>query len=114
LHSLGTGSKLQITVSHDKSKEEIIRAVDRSFDDLFNGIPAIPIKVIPEQRSWQGSTLAFSLTAKKGLLRSRVRGNVVVTDKDLTIDADLGMFERLIPEAKAREAISSRIRGLLA
>jgi hypothetical protein len=48
-----------------------------------------------------------------GLLRSRIRGTVEVSDEDPMIDVDLGPFLRLIPESKAREAISSRIRGLL-
>jgi hypothetical protein len=104
---------LRITVSHNRSKEEIVRAVDRSFDDLFKNIGTIPVKLVDEERSWQGSTLSFSLTAKMGLLRSRIRGTVEVSDDDVMIDVDLGLFERLIPESKAREAISSRIRGLL-
>jgi Putative polyhydroxyalkanoic acid system protein (PHA_gran_rgn) len=104
---------LRITVSHNKSKEEIIRSLDRVFDDLFRGIPSLPIQVVHEQRSWQGSTLTFSLSAKMGILRNRIAGTVEVTEKDVTIDVDLGLFERLIPETKAREVISSRIRGLL-
>jgi hypothetical protein len=36
-----------------------------------------------------------------------------VGDDDVMIDVDIGLFESLILESKAREAISSRIRGLL-
>lgn len=104
---------MRITVAHNKSKEEIIRAIDRSFDDLFRGIGAIPIQFIPKEKSWQGSTLTFSLGAKMGPLSAPIKGTIEVTDRDLTIDVDLGIFERLIPATKAREAISSRIRGLL-
>jgi hypothetical protein len=104
---------MRITVAHTKSKEEVMRAVDRSFDDFFQGIAAVPVKLVDEQRSWQGSALRFSVTAKMGLLRNRIKGTIDVTDKDLTIDVDLGLFERLISETKAREAIVSRARGLL-
>jgi hypothetical protein len=104
---------MRITVAHTKSKEEVMRAVDRSFDDFFQGIAAVPVKLVDEQRSWQGSALTFSVTAKMGLLRNRIKGTIDVTDKDLTIDVDLGLFERLISETKAREAIVSRARGLL-
>jgi hypothetical protein len=104
---------VRITVSHNKSKQEVMRSVDRSFDDLFLGVAVVPIQFVEERRSWQGSTLTFSLSAKMGLLSTPIKGTIEVTDKDLTIDADLGLLERLIPAAKAREALSSRIRGLL-
>lgn len=104
---------MRITVSHNRSKEEVMQSVDRSFNELFQGIVILPLKFVEEQRSWQGSTLTFSLTAKMGLVSTPIKGTVEVTDRDLTINVDLGLFERLIPAKTAREAISSRIRGLL-
>jgi hypothetical protein len=104
---------VRITISHTKSKEEIMRSVDRSLDDMFRGIGMIPIQFVDERRSWQGSTLTFSLSAKMGLLITPIKGIIEVTDRDLTIDVDLGLIGRLIPATKAHESISSRIRGLL-
>jgi hypothetical protein len=104
---------MRITVSHNKSKEEVMRAVDRSFDDLFRGVGAIPLKIVNEQRSWQGSTLNFSFNAKMGLLSSPIKGFVEVTDKDVTVDADLGLLEKLLPGKTASSAIETRIRGFL-
>ncbi len=89
-----------------------MRSVDRSLDDLFQGIGMIPIQFVAERRSWQGSTLTFSLSAKAGLLSTPITGSIEVTERDLIIDVDLGLIGRLIPATKAREAISSRIRGL--
>ena len=90
-----------------------MESVDRSFNELFLGAGLPRIKLTGERRSWQGSTLAFSLTAKMGWISAPIRGTVKVTDRDLTIDADFGVWERLIPAAKVREVVSSRIRGLL-
>ncbi len=90
-----------------------MRSVDRSFDDLFRGIGAIPLQLVEEKRSWEGSVLTFSITAKVGFVSTPIKGTIEVTDKDLTIDADLGLLERLIPMAKARESLDSHIRGLL-
>ncbi len=104
---------MRITVSHTRPKQEVILSVDRSFDDLFRGIGMIPIQFVEERRSWQGSTLTFSLSAKMGFVSTPIKGTIEVTDKDLTIDADLGLLERLIPATKAKEAITSRVRGLL-
>jgi hypothetical protein len=90
-----------------------MRAVDRSFDDLFGGISMLPLQIANEQRSWEGSTLTFSFTAKVGLLSSGIKGTVEVTDRDVTIDADLGLLEKLLPAKGARAALEGRIRGLL-
>lgn len=90
-----------------------MRSVDRSFDELFRGIGTVPIRFVDERRNWQGSTLTFSVSAKMGFISSPIKGTVEVTDRDVTVDADLGLLERLISASKAQNAISSRIRGLL-
>jgi hypothetical protein len=51
--------------------------------------------------------------AKMGLLSTPIVGTVAVTDRDITVDADLGLLSRFIPEKMARDAIGSRIKGLL-
>jgi hypothetical protein len=105
---------MRITVSHNKSKDAVIRSVDRSFDDLFRGVSTVPIQFVEERRSWQGSTLNFLVSAKMGFVSTPIKGTIEVTDTDVTIDADLGLLERLIPATKAKAAITNRIRGLLA
>ena len=104
---------MRITVSHTRPKQEVIQSVDRSFDELFRGMGGVPIQLVPGQKKWSGSTLNFSLTAKMGFLSTPIKGIIEVTDKDLTIDADLGLLEKLIPQVKAREAIATKVRGLL-
>jgi hypothetical protein len=90
-----------------------MRAVDRSFDDLFRGISILPLQIANEQKRWHGSTLTFSFTAKIGLLSSGIKGIVEVTDKDVMIDADLGLLETLLSAKGARATVEGRIRGLL-
>jgi hypothetical protein len=46
-------------------------------------------------------------------LSSGIKGTVEVTDRDVTIDADLGLLEKLLPAKGARAALEGRIRGLL-
>jgi len=103
---------MRITVSHNKSKEQIIQAVDRSFDDLFKGTPLIPLQIKNEKRQWQGSTLIFSFNAAMGLLSAPIKGTVEVTDRDVTIDADLGLLEKLLGSGMGR-AVEGRVKGLL-
>jgi hypothetical protein len=104
---------MRITISHDRPKAEIIEAVDRSFNDLFKGSAELPVKIAIQERTWQGSTLVFALTAKWGLLSTPVKGSVEVTDHDVTVDADLGILNRFVSEKTARAVIGDRIKGLL-
>ena len=104
---------VKITVSHQRSIEEVKQAIDRSLDDVFTGSSAIPVKLTQERRSWHGDTLVFSLVAKMGFMSTPISGTVLVTDQDVTIDANLGLLERLIPAAQAQQAVSSRIKALL-
>lgn len=104
---------MRISVSHNKSPEEVVRAVDRSLNDLFRQAGGLPVRLVEQQSSWQGSTLTFSMVAKMGFISTPIKGTVEVTDTDLTIDVDLGMLERMIPADKARELVGDRVRGLL-
>jgi hypothetical protein len=104
---------VRITVSHNQSKQEVMRSVDRSFDDLFRGMSTIPVQFVDEKRTWEGSVLTFSLAAKMGFLSTPIRGTIAVTDKDLTVDLDLGLLERIIAPTRAREVLTNRVRGLL-
>ena len=104
---------MRITISHNRSKAEVVDSVDRSFNEMFSDVAGLPVRVVVEQKTWQGSTLIFALSAKWGLISTPVKGTVEVTDHDLTIDADLGMLERLVPEKKVREMITTKAKGLL-
>ena len=104
---------MRVTISHNRPKEEVIRTVERSFDDLFKGVGVLPVQLVQEHRSWQGSTLTFAMTAKMGFMSTPIKGTIDVTDRDLTIDVDLGILERMIPAKKAQEMITDRVRGLL-
>jgi hypothetical protein len=104
---------MRVTVSHNKPKEEVIRAVDRSFDDLFRGTANLPLQLVNQQNNWNRDTLTFSCTAKMGFLSTPISGTVYVTDKDVTIDADLGFLEKMLSATRARASIENRVRGLL-
>jgi hypothetical protein len=104
---------LRITVSHDRPIEELKTAVDRSLDDVFRGIVLLPVQLREQQKTWEGNRLVFSLVAKMGLMSTPIKGTIDVTERDITIDVDLGIWERLVPAAKVREAVTNRVRGLL-
>jgi hypothetical protein len=104
---------MRVTVSHNRRKEEIIRSVDRSFDDLFKGLGPVPIKIVNESRKWTGSKMDFTFDAKVGIVSTPIRGFIDITDKDVTVDADLGWLERLISPKQTQAALAGRVKGLL-
>ena len=119
-HTLRTGEagatewrSMRVTVSHNRRKEEIMRSVDRSFNDLFKGFGTVPIQIVNESRKWTGTRVDFSFDAKVGIVSTPIKGFVDVTDKDVTVDADLGWLERLFPAKQTQAAIEGRIKGLL-
>ena len=103
---------MRITIAHNKPKQEVVDSIDRGFDDIFR-MEGLPVKLVMEQKNWQGSTMTFALNAKIGFMSSPIKGTIAVTDRDVTIDADLGMFERFVSEDKAKEVLSTRFKGLL-
>jgi len=104
---------MRITVSHHKTKEQVIKAVDQGIDDAFRSLASGPVTLTNPQKSWNGSVMTFSLSAKVGFMNNPISGTVEVTDKDVTIDADLGMLSRLFPVEKFRSSLETRVRGLL-
>ena len=104
---------MRIILPHKKTKQQVIEAVDRSIDDVFKGLATGPIEIVDQHKSWSGPVLTFALTAKMGMLSTPIKGTIEVTDRDITIDADLGILERMIPAKKAQELVSQHVRGLL-
>lgn len=104
---------LQVTISHNKTQAEIIKTVDRSIEDVFKSAATGLVQITDAKKDWNGNTMNFSLTAKAGFLSTPIHGTVLVTDKDVRIDADLGLFGKFIGEDKAKAALESRVKGLL-
>jgi Putative polyhydroxyalkanoic acid system protein (PHA_gran_rgn) len=104
---------VRVTISHNKTKEEVMKGVDKSFDQIFEDGGGLPVKLVGQQRSWQGSTLTFAMTASLGFMSAPIKGTIEVTDRDITIDADLGILEKMIPAKKAEELLTAKVKGLL-
>src|SRR4051812_38503657 len=101
---------MKISVSHNKPKQEVKAAVDRSFDGLLQGIALVPLKVENQQKSWSGSTLTFSLTARVGLISSPIKGTIEVKDTELIVDADLGFLEKIIGGSQTQNVLDKKLR----
>ena len=104
---------MRVTVAHKIGAEGAIAAIDRGIEEALKNIKSAPVEIADVKRSWAGSVLTYSFTAKKGFLQGQIKGTVEVADAWVVIHADLGMFGHFIPEDKAQEAIKSKMRELL-
>lgn len=105
---------MRITVSHNKTKEEVIKAVDQASDQVLTPVIPGPVRMTDVHKNWNGPQMNFSLTAKMGIMSTPIKGSVLVTDRDVTIECDLPSFlSRLLPESTIRTGIESKVRGLL-
>ena len=104
---------MRVTVTHGKSKAEVRAAVEQAVDQLFQEAPAGLIQITDQRKAWDGDVLRFWLTAKMGIVRNPIAGLITVTERDLTVDVDLGMLNLLFPEQKVRKTIEDSLRGKL-
>jgi len=104
---------MRVTVSHNRRKEELVQSLDRSFDDLFKGFGTVPIQILNESRKWTGIRMDFSFNTKVGFVSTPIKGFIDVTDKDVTVDADLGWLEKLFPAKETQAVLAARVKGLL-
>ena len=115
MHHWGGGRPdMRITIAHSKGQQQMIKIVDRAFDDAFRGLVPGPLTITSQQKSWEGSVMKFSLIARMGFIKNPISGTVEVTERDVTIDADLGMLGNLIPAQEVRSNLETRFRKLLA
>ncbi|HLH00979.1 MAG TPA: polyhydroxyalkanoic acid system family protein [Bryobacteraceae bacterium] len=104
---------MRITISHNRPKQEMKEAVERSIDQLFTGFNLGLIEFANQRKEWSGDRMTFSLTAKIGFLQTPIQGWALVADRDVTLDVDLGLLNKLIPEESAKALLAQRAAGLL-
>ena len=105
---------MRITIAHSKGQQKMMEIVDRAFEDVFRGLVPGPLTITGQQKVWEGSLMKFSLVARMGFIKNPISGTVEVTERDVTIDADLGMLGNLIPAREIQSKLETRFRKLLA
>jgi hypothetical protein len=104
---------MRITVSHNKGKEEAMRAIDEATDQILHPMFSGILHMSNFQKHWDGPRLVFSLMAGLAAVRLPIQGWILATDTDITIDVDLPAFiEKLLPQS-VRSRMQAAVRGLL-
>ena len=105
---------MRVTVSHNKGQAEAVRRVNEGIDQLFQSAGSAGVEIRNLERSWNGNTMNFSFTGKMGPFTAPIRGTVLATDTELTIDVDLGVVGKFMPEDKIRRSIEGGAQKMLA
>jgi hypothetical protein len=105
---------MRITIAHSRGQQRMIQMVDRAFDDAFRGLIPGPVTITGEQKTWDGSVMRFSLIVRMGFIKNPISGTVEVTEREVTIEADLGMLGNLIPAREVQSNLETRLRKLFA
>lgn len=105
---------MRIRVTHGRNREEAIKSVDQSVEQLLAADLPSPLRLTLTRKNWTGSTMHFSMTASVGILRAPVTGTVEVTDTEVVIEAQLPrLLTALTSERAIQERVERRVRGLL-
>jgi Putative polyhydroxyalkanoic acid system protein (PHA_gran_rgn) len=104
---------MRLTIKHNKPLEQVKTAVDHSMGQVFNSLGSGIVEFTDNHRQWHGDTMAFSMTARMGFIKTPIKGTIAVTASDITVDVDLGMLEKLLPQETVRAGIEGQVRGLL-
>jgi len=105
---------MRVTIEHQLGQAEAMRRVDQSATQLFASASGAGVEIRGLQKSWDHNVLTFSFTGKMGPFTAPVRGTTTVTDRALTVDVDLGIVEKFMPEEKIRRDIEAGARQMLA
>ncbi len=106
---------MHVTVAHSKSKEDTVKIIDQSIGNLIHSIPAGSVKIIDQERTWNGSTMSFSFKGRKGIFVTTIRGTVAVTDNDVTIDAEIpGIIKTFVSDQSISDAVKAKAKEILA
>jgi hypothetical protein len=106
---------LTVIIPHQKTKTEVVAKLDKAVDDLLANGVGDSVKIVNPQKSWDDSTMTFSLTGKVGFMSVPLSGTVAVDDVNVTVICELpAMVKSFIGEAKARAGIEKEITKLIA
>jgi hypothetical protein len=76
---------MRITISHNRPKADMIASVDRSFNQMLQAEPGLPLRLVVKEKSWQGSILIFTLSAKMGFVSTPINGTIEVTENEKAV-----------------------------
>jgi Putative polyhydroxyalkanoic acid system protein (PHA_gran_rgn) len=104
---------MRIQQTHALGREEAMNRIDRFLDRLVANPPGgVTIKDV--RKDWDGSRMAFSFTAAKGVFGTSIRGLLEVGEGDVVVESDLPLLVKaVLGEERIQQVISNEIGNVL-
>ena len=105
---------MRIEREHRVGQEEAKQRIDGFIDHWIarNDFPG-GIKIVNPARQWSGNRMDYSVTAKKGLLRTTLKGEVAVSEERVILDFHVpGVIAKLVGEDAIRSAVEQQLTEL--
>jgi hypothetical protein len=96
---------MQLTLAHKTTKEEAIEKIDNYAQEMMEKKHNW-VNISEQKKEWDGNIVRFSFTAKKMFVSMEIKGNAIITDTEVVLNADLpGMVEKIVSEYEIKESI---------
>jgi hypothetical protein len=107
-------STMRIERPHQLGRAAAIQKIDSFADDLLRRPLPAGVAVSNPQKSWNGSTMTFSVKASRGFIAATINGTVEVTDSTVALDVNLPpMIRALVGEEQIRQQASRQLDSVL-
>ncbi|MPR35935.1 polyhydroxyalkanoic acid system family protein [Salmonirosea aquatica] len=106
---------MRVERSHKASQQEAIRKIDSFLDELMKRDFPGGVVVKEPTKSWSGNTMDFSFKLKKGLMSTRLAGNIQVENGKIIMNSEVpGLIRTFVSEEKISDVIGQQIDSLFA
>src|ERR1035438_10033526 len=101
---------MTVTVPHQTTVEAAIGIVDRSTNDLFEGVAGESVELVDRKKDWNGPRMDFSLTVRAGFISVPISGMVVVDEVNVTVHCELPeLVKNFVGEDEMRGGVERKM-----
>src|SRR5579863_6727477 len=105
---------MTVIVAHRTTVEAAVGIVDRSANDMFEGVAGPSVELLDRKKYWNGRQMDFSLTARAGFISVPIAGMVMVDEVNVTLLCELPeLVKNFVGEDKMRVGVERKMRGIL-
>lgn len=104
---------MRIERTYKASQQEAIQKIDTFLDELMQRDFPGGVVVKEPTKSWSGNTMDFSFKLKKGLIGTKIAGDIQVENGKIIMNSDLpGLLKTFVSEEKISDVIGQQIDSL--
>ncbi|MPR36168.1 polyhydroxyalkanoic acid system family protein [Salmonirosea aquatica] len=104
---------MRIERNYKASQQEAIQKIDSFLDELMKRDFPGGVVVKEPTKSWSGNTMDFSFKLKKGLISTKIAGDIQVENGKIIMNSDLpGLVKTFVSEDKISDVIGQQIDSL--